>query len=151
MDLLQFLSSAEQAGSYVEKTLIAAIVTNPEDEIAVKAYGDYLEEHNRILAAMIVRGKGFSDKVTFAMRLLPNTQVTEVIASGNKVAELQGVGPGSLWLESHPNQNSPSSAFGSGATTYFIFQEPPSNPQYGEALIRSGQIGFGSVSSGGVY
>lgn len=85
MDILAFLCDAERSGSYVEKTLIAAIVTNPEDEIAVKAYGDYLEEHNRTLAAMIVRSEGFCCKIKSIMDIEGFRHTTDLgcMASGS--------------------------------------------------------------------
>lgn len=148
MDILQFLLSAEQAGSYVEKTLIAAIVADPSDTTAISAYGDYLEEHARTLAARIVRGKGFSDKVAFALRLLPNTQVTEVIASGHIVAELQGVGPGMLWLQSHPNQNH-SGYFQSTPT--WMGEPAPQAVATGFIPPRTGSVVSGMLRSGAGY
>lgn len=142
MDILAFLCDAERSGSYVEKTLIAAIVSNPEDEIAVKAYGDYLEEHNRTLAAMIVRSEGFRRKVIsyltseissspweavgLPLTLASGAISTLRIASGGLLS-----GPGPL-------------VTGSGsAITHFLFERPSSNSQYEEVPIRSGQIGLG--------
>jgi uncharacterized protein (TIGR02996 family) len=82
VDILQFLLSAEQAGSYVEKTLIAAIVADPSDTTAIAAYGDYLEEHARTLAAMVVRSPRFAKGIELAVRAMGPEIVPQAVATG---------------------------------------------------------------------
>lgn len=98
MDILQFLLSAEQAGSYVEKTLIAAIVADPSDTTAISAYGDYLEEHARTLAAMVVRSPRFAKGIELALGAMGPETVPQAVATGFSPPRIEFTSGTESWM-----------------------------------------------------